>query len=137
MFEDDPQILEFLENEENFKGAVIDEEEHQANLRRRNFITKGVRTLEGIFGLNNKFRRPKNVKTHSSSMQFELINLVSKAEPKYLNLGKCCSPRERHKFINLFKQYKDVFAWTYEDMKTYDSMIIHHVFSIKAGVQPY
>ena len=57
VFDDKLQILEFLTNDESFKGAVIDEEEHQANLRSGNFIPKGVRTLEGMFDLNNKFRR--------------------------------------------------------------------------------
>ena len=131
VFDDDPQILEFLTNDENFKGEVIDEEEHQENLRSGNFILKGVRTLEGMFDMNDKFRRPTNIKMHSSSMQFELVNLGSEVEPKYVNLGKCCSPGERHKFISLFKQYKGVFAWTYEDIKTYDTRIIQHVVPIK------
>ena len=51
-----------------------------------------------------------HIKTHSSSLQFELINLGTEAEPRYVNLGKCCSPGERSKFISLFKQYKDVFS---------------------------
>ena len=90
-----------------------------------------------MFDLNNKFRKPANVKTHSSSLQFELINLGTKADTKYVNFGKCCSPGERSKFISLFKQYKDVFAWTYEELKTYDTKIIQHVILIKAGVKPY
>ena len=126
-----------MTNDENFKGVVIDEEEHQVNLRSGNFTPKGVRTLEEMFDLNNKFRRPTNIKTHSSSMQFELVNLGSEAEPKYVNLGKCCSLRERRKFISLFKQYKDVFAWTYEYLKMYDTHIIQNVVPIKAGVKPF
>ena len=90
-----------------------------------------------MFDLNNNFRRLANAKMHNSSMQFELVNLGSEAEPKYVNLGKCCSLGERHKFINLFKQYKDVIAWAYEDMKTYDTNIIQHVVPIKAGVKPF
>ena len=43
------QVLEFLTNDENFKGSVIDDEKHQANLQNSNFIPKGVKTLEGIF----------------------------------------------------------------------------------------
>ena len=70
-------------------------------------------------------------------MQFELVNLGSKAEPKYVNLGMCCSLGERSNFISLFKQYKDVFAWTYEYLKTYDTCIIQHVVPIKAGVKPF
>ena len=57
--------------------------------------------------------------------------------PKFVNLGKCCSPTERDRFVSLFKQYKDVFAWTYKDLKTYDTSIIKHVIPIKAGVKPY
>ena len=65
MFDDDPQILDFLTNDENFKESVIDDEEHQANIQNGNFIPKGFRTLEGMFDLNNKFRRPTNVKMRS------------------------------------------------------------------------
>ena len=91
-----------------------------------------------MFDLNERIRRPANVKTHSSSLQFELINLETEIEPKYVNLGKCFSPGEKNKFISLFKQYKDVFAWTYnEDLKTYDTNIIQHVITIKSGIKPY
>ena len=90
-----------------------------------------------MFDLSNKFRKPVNVKTHSSSLQFELINLGTEAEPRYVNLGKCCFLGERSKFISLYKQYKDVFAWTYEDLKTYDTKIIQHVIPIKGGIKAY
>ena len=90
-----------------------------------------------MFDLDNKLRKPANVKNHSSSLQFELINLGTEDEPKYVNLGKCCSPRERSNFISLFKQYKDVFSWTYEELKTYDRSIIQHVIPIKGGINPY
>ena len=79
-----------------------------------------------MFDLNYKFRRPVNVKTHISSLQIELINLGTEIELKYVNLGKCCSPGEKIKFISLFKQYKDVFSWTY------DTNIIQHVIPIKS-----
>ena len=108
MFDDDQHIIECLTNAEAFKGEIIDDEEHQAKLKFDNFIPKGVKTLKQMFDLNEKFRRPANVKTHSSSLQFELINLGTEMEPKYVNLGKCCSLAERDKFISLFKQYKDV-----------------------------
>ena len=90
-----------------------------------------------MFDLNEKFRRPANVKTHSSSLQFELFNLGTEIEPKYVSLRKCFSPDERNKFISLFKRYKDVFAWTYEDLKSYDTNIIQHVIPIRSGIKPY
>ena len=107
VFDDDEQIIDFLTNDESFKDSVIDDEEHQENIQngemtKGNFMPKGVRTLERMFDLHNKFRNPANVKTNSSSMQYELINLGTEAEPKYVNLGKCCSPRERSRFISLY-----------------------------------
>ena len=100
VFNDVEQIIDFLTNDEAFKQSAIDDEEHHENLQKGevtkgNFMPKGVRTLEGMFDLHNKFRNPSNVKTNSSSMQYEMINLGTKAEPKYVNLGKCFSPGER------------------------------------------
>ena len=46
VFDDDQQILECSLNEDTFKGAIIDDEEHEANLKNGNFILKGVSTLE-------------------------------------------------------------------------------------------
>ena len=100
-----------MTNGETFKGAIIDNEEHQGELKFDNFIPKGVRTLERMFDLNEKFRRPVNVKTQSSSLQFELINLGTEIEPKYVNLGKCCSPGE--KIFVLFKQTDELISFTW------------------------
>ena len=55
----------------------------------------------------------------------------------YVNLGRCYSLGERSKFISLFQQYKDVFSWTYDDLKTYDTYIIQHVIPIKEGIKPF
>ena len=137
VFNDNQQILEFLTNDETFKDLVIDDEEHQANLQSGKFMLKGVRTLEGMFDLNKKFRNPANVKMNNSAMPDELINLGTEDEPIYVNLGKCCSPGDRSEFISLFQQYKDVFSFTYEDLKTYYTHIIQHVIPIKVGVKPF
>ena len=76
-----------MKNDEIFKGATINDEEHQAEMKYDNFIPKGFRTLEKMFDLNEKFRRPANVKTHSSTLQFKLINLGTETAPKFMNLG--------------------------------------------------
>jgi hypothetical protein len=35
------------------------------------------------------------------------------------------------------KKYKDVFAWSYEDLKTYDTSVIEHKIPLKLGVKPF
>ena len=39
--------------------------------------------------------------------------------------------------MKLFREYKDIFAWTYEDMKTYDMKIIQHVIPLKENAKPF
>ena len=35
------------------------------------------------------------------------------------------------------KKYTDVFAWSYEDLKEYDTYIIQHTIPIKPGENPF
>ena len=35
------------------------------------------------------------------------------------------------------KKYMDVLAWSYEDLKEYDTSIIQHTISIKPGEKPF
>ena len=84
-----------------------------------------------MFDLQEKFRRPTNTKTRSSTLLYEAVNLGTEHDPMNINLGKNCTSVERAAFMKLFREYKDVFAWTYEDLKTYDTKIIQHVIPLK------
>ena len=35
------------------------------------------------------------------------------------------------------KEFSDVFAWSYEDLKAYDTTIIQHTISIKENEKPF
>ena len=39
--------------------------------------------------------------------------------------------------MKLFKEFKDVFAWTYEYIKTYDMNIIQHVIPLKEDAKRF
>jgi hypothetical protein len=68
---------------------------------------------------------------------YETINLGTRDNPQNINLGKGCSEHERFTFIKLFKEFKDVFAWTYDDLKTFDPNIIQHVIPMKPQTHPF
>ena len=93
--------------------------------------------MEHLYDLNEKFKRVTNYKTNNSTMQYEMINLGSKKDPKNVNLGLGCSPTMWATFIKLFKKYKDIFSWTYHDLKTYDTRIIQHVTLMGPDEKPY
>lgn len=79
----------------------------------------------------------RNTKRNSSSLKYEVANLGMKQNPQYINLGTNCSPAEKETFIKNFKEYKDVFAWTYDDLKTHDMKIIQHIIPFNEHSKPF
>jgi hypothetical protein len=153
VFNDDQQIINFLHMEDTFQGSIIDEGTHDENLHNFtvisdprspestsdlvNSIPRVVVRLENFYDLHDKFRGSVNCKMNSSSLIYETINLGTKENPQNINLGMGCSEQERSAFIKLFKEFKDVFAWTYDDLKTFDPNIIQHVIPMKPQTQPF
>jgi ribonuclease HI len=153
VFDDDQQIINFLHMEETFQGAVIDEQTHDDNLHdftvipnpkppeaqsdMVNPIPKSVARLEKFYDFEDKFKKTVNCKTNSSSLSYEKVNLGTSENPQCINLGLGCSKQEKAAFVKLFKEFKDVFAWTYEDLKTFDPNIIQHVIPMKPQTLPF
>ena len=59
-------------------------------------------------------------------MNVEIINLGKDKDPQNINLGLGSTSSERITFIDLIKKYKDDFAWSYSDLKIFDTSIIQH-----------
>ena len=47
------------------------------------------------------------------------------------------SPQEKAVFVKLFKEYKDVFTWTYGDLKPFDTNVMQHVIPLEKEAKPY
>jgi hypothetical protein len=54
-----------------------------------------------------------------------------------VKLSKSLPPEQKLKYIELFKEYSDIFAWGYEDLKAYDTSIIQHRIPIKEDQKPF
>jgi len=54
-------------------------------------VPKVVVNLENLFDWKNRFRGPPNIKTNSSIIGHEVINLGIVDNPTNINLGKGCS----------------------------------------------
>ena len=67
---------------------------------------------------------------------YEVVNLGTEHNPKNINLGKNYTHAERTTFIKMFREFKDIFAWTYEDLKTYDAKIIQHIIPLMKDAKP-
>jgi hypothetical protein len=59
------------------------------------------------------------------------VNIQTDSYPKYVNLGVNFTIEEVDKHLSLFKEYIDVFSWTYDDLKDYDKTIFHHIIPLR------
>lgn len=69
-------------------------------------------------------------------MRLKIVNIGSDHKPQNIKLGLGISTDKRYDFNDLFKIYKDVFAWNYDDLKTYESSIIQHTIPMLPNVKP-
>ena len=99
-----------------------------------NFLPTGLTPLEDIFDSNGIPRKPK---MQPLNAEIEDCNIGTAQNPKMIKLSKALPPNQKLKYIELFKDFQDVFAWSYEDLKSYDTSVIQHTIPLKEDQKPF
>ncbi len=85
------------------------------NLSSKKF-PKGLITFESAFTPNDQARdRGMNLAT---SKDDHIPSMVT--DGRTLNMGKVSTEVEQENFIHLCQEFRDVFAWTYDDLKGFN-----------------
>jgi len=64
-------------------------------------------------------------------------DIGSPDQPRYINLSTHLSSNQSSEYFKLMKQFADVFAWEYSDLKTYDKNIIQHKIPLEKDIIPF
>ena len=112
----------------------IDQRELEVLHCENDTIPRGLAPLEELFDFNDVAKKPKMESTEDDIEEYNIGNLE---EPKNIKLSKTLPPNIKHRYINLFKEFKDVFAWGYQDLKSYDTSIIQHKIPLKENQKPF
>jgi hypothetical protein len=99
-----------------------------------NVFPRGLVPLEDLFDFNDVAKKPK-IEAHGQEV--EDCNIGTEEKPRIVKLSKSLPPEKKLKYIELFKEYSDVFAWGYEYLKAYDTSIIQHRIPIKEDQKPF
>jgi hypothetical protein len=67
----------------------------------------------------------------------EDCDIGTEKESRVVKISKFLPPEVKVKYKNLLRQYKDVFAWSYDELRTYDTSIIDHKIPLKPWVKPF
>ena len=84
-------------------------------------MPSGLAPLEELFDFNDVANKPK---LEPVETEVEECNIGSEETRKMIKLSKTLPARIKLKYIELFKEFSDVFAWSYEDLKSHDTEII-------------
>ena len=99
-----------------------------------NRIPKGLVPLEKLFDHNDVAVKLEKKKDDSDTFQF---NMSDEKDPKFVNLASHLNKRQKAKYGELMKEFADIFAWKYGDLKTYDTEIIQHKIPLKEDTNPF
>ena len=64
------------------------------------------------------------------------INLGTNDEPKMIQLGNTLTSSQKDALVGLLNEFKEVFAWSYEDMPRIDIDIVQHCISTDPTMKP-
>jgi hypothetical protein len=138
VFKDDEQILRFLHNVQEFSGFNVSYKEEGKDYVDednpiKNPVPRGIASLEKIFDMHDMYKKKKVVK-HGSYIE---INIGTEEVPRFIKIGKGTSEKERKELISLVQEYRDVFAFTYDELKAYKEDVFQHTILLKEDTKPF
>ena len=90
---------------------------------KENYLPTGLTPLEDIFYSNDIPRKPK---MQPLNAKIEDCNIGTEQNPKMIKLSEALPPNQKLKYTDLFKEFQDVFAWSYENLNSYHTSVIQH-----------
>jgi hypothetical protein len=58
-------------------------------------------------------------------------------DPRMVNIGKGATKKERKEILALIREFRDTFAWNYDDLKAYRGDVIQHAIPLVEGAKPF
>jgi hypothetical protein len=152
VFKDDEEIQIFFKTIEEFSNISIDQdgEDAEADIYveevlqdkivghkiielKTNHLPKGLVPLKRLFDHNDVSKK--------AVIQTEETNVVDcdislDENPRLVKISRKLSQKQKEAYVELMKHYSDIFTWSYEDLKVFDTEIIQHKIPLKPGSKP-
>ena len=97
-----------------------------------NSFPRGLVPLKDIFYNNDVAKSPR---VTSRDDEVEECNIGTEKDPKVIKISKNLTKESKEKYIKLMKEFYDVFAWTYGDLKFYDLDVIKYTIPVQKNVK--
>ena len=99
-----------------------------------NYIPRVLVPLEELFDHNDIHFKPAKKELDPAIQE---KNIGSQSHPKLINLSTELTADQMSKFCSLIKEFSNIFAREYSDLKTYDTNIIQHKIPLEKDTIPF
>jgi hypothetical protein len=133
---DNIEYLQVFENDEQLENFLLNDDDDDDEDDHTSVVPKYYIQFESLF---MKHDHAKNILEEFSirkAQETRKVNIGTDSCPKYVNLGVDCTTQEVDQYVVLFKEYIDVFAWIYDDLKYYDETILQHIIPLREEANP-
>ena len=72
-----------------------------------------------------------------SDVEVEEFNIGTEEDPKVIKISRNLTKEYKEMHTKLVKEFYDVFAWSYDDLKLYDLDVIQHTIPVQRNVKPF
>ena len=99
-----------------------------------NHIRHGLVPLKELFDHNDVPFKPMKMEKDPISHE---NNIGSQSHPKFIILSTELTANQRSEFCSLMKEFADIFALEYNDLKTYGTYIIQYRIILEKNTIPF
>jgi ribonuclease HI len=139
VFDDDKQVIKFLTHMHEFSDFGINIKEEGCNYTGN---VDEVKTPPGrVVSLERDFDKLDGHKQKEDSKKKLCdhleVDIGTKEEPRMVKIGKTTPIEERNEIVKLLKEYRDVLAFSYDELKVYREDVIQYVIPLKEETKPF
>jgi hypothetical protein len=124
-------IMHEGEDPQKFQDKITN---HRILVLKNNHIPIGLIPLERFFDQDDILLKST---LRPQPEEVEDCDIGTKEDPKIVKLSKYLPSQVKSKYFKLLRQYKDVFSWSYDDLKTDDTSVIEHKIPLKHGIKSF
>ena len=139
VFDDDKQVIKFLNSVEEFVGFHISEEDegcyYTEESQKLNPAPRKLVALEKAFDRQDGHKSKEESET--KPCDYLEVNIGTHEEPRMVKVGKKTPKEEREQIIKLLREYRDVLAFTYDELKVYGEDVIQYTIPLKEETKPF
>ena len=96
---------------------------------------RGLVALEQLFDRNDGHKKERKEDLEPGG--HVEVNIGTSEEPRMVKIGKNIPKEAKEQIINLLREYRDVLAFTYNELKVYKEDVLQHTIPLKEGAKPF